>query len=107
MSTAVLKLLGNGFVALGYECPEELRVKEKCACVWLCLEIIFLNLVECDRKLRCRSVFVTIKGVRFKGFKCVLEDFLNGKFAGHLPLSAAVPSAFSLPAVEGVSSPNL
>lgn len=48
-------------------------------------------------------MFVAIKGVWFKGFKCVLEDFLNGKFAGHLPLSAAVPSAFSLPAVEGVT----
>lgn len=48
-------------------------------------------------------MFVTINRVHFKGLKCILEDFLNGKFAGPLPLSAAVPSAFSLPAVKGVT----
>lgn len=58
--------------------------------------------MECDRKLRC-NMFVTINRVHFKGLKCILEDFLNGKFAGPLSLSAAVPSAFSLPAVKGVT----
>lgn len=48
-------------------------------------------------------MFVTIKGVQFEGLKCILEDFLNGKFAGRLPLSAAVSFAFSLSAVEGVA----
>lgn len=45
MSSAVLKLLGNGFVAVEYECPEELHVKEKrvCVCVWLHLEIIIMQ----------------------------------------------------------------
>lgn len=56
-------------------------------------------------------MFVTIKGAQFKGLMCILEDFLNGKFAGCLPLSAAVFSAFSLSAVEGVAvvprSPNV
>lgn len=68
---------------------------------------MFINLVECVRKLRWSSKFVTIKGVQFKGLKCILEDFLNGKFAGCLPLIAAVPSAFSLPAVEGVTLPQI
>lgn len=34
--------------------------------------------MECDRKLRCSNEFVTIKGVQFKGLKCILEDFLIG-----------------------------
>ena len=48
------------------------------------------------------SVFVTVKGMQFEGQKCILEDLLNGKFAGCLPLSAVVSSVFSLSAVEGV-----
>lgn len=43
MSAEVLKLLGNGFLALENECPEELCVKEKCVCVWLHLEIIIIH----------------------------------------------------------------
>lgn len=43
MSTAVLKLLENGFLALEYGCPDELCVKEKCVCVWLHLEIIIMQ----------------------------------------------------------------
>lgn len=48
-------------------------------------------------------MFMTINGVQFKGLKCILKDFFSWKFAGYLPLSAAVPSAFSLPAVKGLT----
>lgn len=43
MSSAVLKLLGNGFVAVEYECPEELHVKEKRVCVCVCVAALGNN----------------------------------------------------------------
>lgn len=76
MSTAVLKLLGNGFVALGYECPEELHVKEKCACVWLCLEIIIMQRRHLKNKL---------KSTYFRGWKLnKIVGFLKAFDLGNL-----------------------